>query len=68
MFALGLMTVVLAVGAALGSQWFIDVFAGSGDYAALSLPLWFLAGNGLLFPLLNPVVEELQYRGTPRRA
>jgi len=66
MFALGLMTVVLAVGAArgaLGSQWFIDVFVGTGDYAALSLPLWFLAGNGLLFPLLNPVVEELQYRG-----
>lgn len=38
------------------------VFVGNADFS-FSLPVWLAVVSAVAFPLLNPVVEELHYRG-----
>jgi membrane protease YdiL (CAAX protease family) len=48
-----------------GRAAFTDLFAifnGDADFA-FSLPSWLALVSGIAFPLLNPIVEELQFRG-----
>ncbi len=67
MVAIVLMTVVLTSPAdaqALG-EGFAQVFAGRADqaFAAVEFPLWWAVLTAASFSLLNPVVEEMHYRG-----
>lgn len=39
-----------------------NVFTGGADFS-FSLPVWLAVISAVAFPLLNPPVEELQYRG-----
>lgn len=62
-----LLTILLtrpADAAALGAG-FGEVFAGRSAeaYAAVDLPLWWAVFVGLSFALVNPLVEEMHYRG-----
>ncbi len=58
-----LMTVLLTGG--LDADAFTRVFAGRSAeaYAAVEWPLWWAVLLSLSFALLNPVVEEMHYRG-----
>lgn len=58
-----LMTVVVA--GRLDGDAFAQVFAGRSAeaYAAVEWPLWWAILVSLSFALLNPVVEEMHYRG-----
>ncbi|MPZ65658.1 MAG: CPBP family intramembrane metalloprotease [Pseudonocardiaceae bacterium] len=65
--AIMLMTVALtrpADAQALG-EGFAQVFAGRAgeSYAAVEFPLWWAVLTAASFSLLNPVVEEMYYRG-----
>ena len=59
---IGVFAVVFAL---YGTQGFADlgtVFVGDADFS-FTLPTWLAFVSAVAFPLLNPVVEELQYRG-----
>lgn len=58
----GVFGIVLALYGPAGLNDLETVFVGDADLS-FSLPLWLAYVSAVAFPLLNPVVEELQYRG-----
>lgn len=59
---LGVFAVVLAASGFTGPLDFEGVFVGDASFD-FTLPAWLAVVSAVAFPLLNPVVEELQYRG-----
>lgn len=62
LLAAGVFLVVLALHGPAGLADFEGVFMGQADFS-FELPAWLAWVSALAFPLLNPLVEELQYRG-----
>lgn len=58
----GVFAVVLLWQGPAGATDFERVFVGEADFS-FTLPVWLAVISAVAFPLLNPVVEELQYRG-----
>ena len=54
--------VVFLWSGSLGPSAFQDVFVGGANFS-FTLPAWLALVSAVAFPLLNPPVEELQYRG-----
>jgi membrane protease YdiL (CAAX protease family) len=59
---LGVFAVMLAVYGAGAFGQFEAAFTGEADFS-FTLPAWLAVVSAVAFPVLNPVVEELQYRG-----
>lgn len=58
----GVFAVILLWQGPAGLTNFEQVFIGEADFS-FELPVWLAVISAVAFPLLNPVVEELQYRG-----
>ena len=59
---IGVFGVVFLLYGANGFATLETVFVGDADFS-FSLPSWLALVSAVAFPLLNPVVEELHYRG-----
>jgi uncharacterized protein len=58
----GIFSVVLVLYGFEGLANLEGVFVGKADFS-FDLPAWLAVISGIAFPLFNPLVEELQYRG-----
>ena len=58
----GILAVVASLTGSLASASFEAVFVGDADFS-FNLPTWLAVVSAVAFPLLNPPIEELQYRG-----
>jgi len=58
----GIFAVMLAIYGGSAFESFEEMFVGEADFS-IELPAWLALVSAVAFPLLNPLVEELQYRG-----
>lgn len=58
----GVFAVIFLLHGANGFANLESVFVGNADFS-FSLPVWMAVVSAVAFPLLNPLVEELHYRG-----